>query len=123
MPYIRTDTAGNIVAMSDQKFEDSEYVEYAVACASDGKLYRAGTEPAGLSETDISFLRLRGARDMRIAATDFYLASDYPISPEALTAIKDYRQALRDLPAQPGAPWDGGGELTPWPELPAVQGV
>ena len=26
-----------------------------------------------------------------------------------------YKQALRDLPAQPGAPWDGGGPETPWP--------
>ncbi|MDY0204729.1 MAG: phage tail assembly chaperone [Desulfovibrio desulfuricans] len=34
--------------------------------------------------------------------------------------IKAYRQFLRDLPAQEGAPWDGGGELTPWPELPEV---
>ena len=48
---------------------------------------------------------------------------DYPISADALSAVKAYRQTLRDLPGQEGAPWDGGGELTPWPELPAVQGV
>ena len=118
MPYIRTDTAGNIVAMFDQKFEDSEYVEYAVVCASDGKLYRAGTEPESPSESDILFLQLRGARDIRIAATDYFLMPDYPINPEGLEAVKTYRQALRDLPTQPGAPWDGGGELTPWPIKP-----
>ena len=61
---------------------------------------------------------LRNARDARIVATDKYLLADYPINPEALEAVKTYRQALRNLPAQPGAPWDGGGEETPWPELP-----
>jgi hypothetical protein len=34
--------------------------------------------------------------------------------------IKAYRQFLRDLPAQEGAPFDGGGELTPWPHMPEV---
>ena len=65
--------------------------------------------------------RLRSARDGRLSATDKYLMPDYPISPAELADIKAYRQALRDLPAQPGAPWDGGGELTPWPELPSVE--
>lgn len=64
---------------------------------------------------------LRSARDALLAATDKYLLADYPISAENMAAVKAYRQALRDLPAQPGAPWDGGGgELTPWPELPSV---
>lgn len=67
--------------------------------------------------------RLRTERDARLVATDKYLLADYPISPEELVTIKAYRQFLRDLPAQEGAPFDGGGELTPWPELPAVQGV
>lgn len=35
------------------------------------------------------------------------------------TAVQAYRQALRDIPAQEGAPWDGGGKETPWPDLPA----
>ena len=61
---------------------------------------------------------LRNARDARLDATDKYLLADYPINPEALEAVKVYRQALRDLPDQPGAPWDGGGELTPWPIKP-----
>ena len=85
-----------------------------------GKLYKAGTEPVGPSENDLLLLKLRGARDTRIAATDFCLMPDYPISTEELAEVKAYRQALRDLPAQEGAPWDGGGELTPWPEQPTV---
>ena len=67
------------------------------------------------------FISLRMYRDTLLLNTDRYLISDYPISATQLTAIKAYRQALRDLPAQPGAPWDGGGELTPWPELPSVE--
>ena len=63
---------------------------------------------------------LRSARDLRLASTDKMMLADYPITPEELVAIKAYRHLLRDLPAQEGAPWDGGGELTPWPELPEV---
>ena len=62
--------------------------------------------------------RLRDVRDARLTDTDKYLLADFPISAENLAAIKAYRQALRDLPSQPGAPWDGGGELTPWPIKP-----
>ena len=66
------------------------------------------------------FVALRAARDARLMATDKCLLPDYPISADALEQVKAYRTALRDLPDQPGAPWDGGGELTPWPELPEV---
>ena len=71
-----------------------------------------------LYEAEAAFASLRTARDMRLDATDKYLLADCPISVGKLAAVKAYRQALRDLPAQPGAPWDGGGELTPWPEKP-----
>ena len=64
--------------------------------------------------------RLRAKRDARLASTDKYLLPDYPIDPERLEAAKAYRQALRALPQQPDAPWDGGGELTPWPDMPEV---
>lgn len=37
-----------------------------------------------------------------------------------LSAWDAYAQALCDLPAQPGAPWDGGGPETPWPEMPEL---
>ena len=42
---------------------------------------------------------------------------DISVLNAALAEIKD---TLRDIPAQPGAPWDGGGDATPWPELPEV---
>lgn len=62
--------------------------------------------------------RLRMIRDGKLFDTDKYLISDYPVSSDTREAIKAYRQALRDLPAQMDAPWDGGGELTPWPVFP-----
>jgi hypothetical protein len=61
------------------------------------------------------FVALRAARDARLMATDKYLLPDYPINEADLAAIRACRAALRDLPEQPGAPWDGGGESTPWP--------
>ncbi|MDY0258514.1 MAG: tail fiber assembly protein [Desulfovibrio sp.] len=66
------------------------------------------------------FERLRNERNARVTATDKYLLADYPIGAEELGNIRTYRQALRDLPAQEGAPFDGGGDETPWPEKPDV---
>ena len=65
------------------------------------------------------FELLRGARDAKLAATDYLVAPDYPLTDEERAAVTAWRQALRDLPAQAGAPWDGGGALTPWPAEPA----
>ena len=61
------------------------------------------------------FASLRAERDRRIAATDYLVMPDYPLTEEAKATVSTYRQALRDLPQQAGAPWDGGGDLTPWP--------
>lgn len=60
--------------------------------------------------------KLRGLRDYKLAETDFMLMPDYPIDNIKLEKVKEYRQALRDLPGIDGAPWDGGGDDTPWPE-------
>ena len=61
------------------------------------------------------FELLRMARDAKLAATDYLVAPDYPLTNEQRAAVTAYRQALRDLPAQEGAPWDAGGPATPWP--------
>lgn len=61
------------------------------------------------------FALLRAERDRRMAATDYLLMPDYPLASDARAAVSAWRQALRDLPAREGAPWDGGGEATPWP--------
>lgn len=64
------------------------------------------------------FQMLRIMRDNKVAATDYMQTLDYPLNEEKRTILAQYRQALRDLPAQEGAPWDGGGKLTPWPVAP-----
>ena len=77
---------------------------------ADGK-YEILAIPAATTEELMG--RLRNERNKRLAATDYLVLPDYPMSDAS--AIRTYRQALRDLPAQVGAPWDGGGENTPWP--------
>lgn len=84
-------------------------LEKAVADAEAARLAEYNSEAA-------RFERLRAERDRRLAATDYLLMPDYPIPDDQRTAVQAYRQALRDLPSQEGAPWDGGGEETPWPE-------
>lgn len=70
------------------------------------------------------FRMLREARDAKLAAHDVKIAQ---LQREArmgvdvvayLAAWDAYAQALCALPEAVGAPWDGGGELTPWPVKP-----
>ena len=72
------------------------------------------------TEDDL-FRQLRAERDRRLSATDYLLMQDYPLQEDQRTAVQTYRQALRDLPAQDGAPWDGGGPMTPWPTMPDLR--
>lgn len=94
-----------------------------------------GPLPDGWSDTPPAptieelFDMLRSFRDGHISAVlwmrerhsdELELGKETTLTPEQYTALLTYIQALRDLPAQPGAPWDGGGAETPWPELPSV---
>ena len=69
---------------------------------------------------DELFSTLRMERGALLLSMDYLLMSDYPLSEKARAAVVAYRQALRDLPAQEGAPWDGGGPNTPWPTKPEI---
>ena len=79
--------------------------------------------------TEELFDHLRGQRGARISAVlwlrerhldEQTLSLPTTLTGTQYTALLAYLQALRDLPAQPGAPFDGGGELTPWPHMPEV---
>ena len=59
---------------------------------------------------------LRSQRDAKLAATDKYMTSDFPISSGNKTLIEAYREALRDLPSQVTDPRD---EIS-WPAHPNV---
>lgn len=93
--------------------EEKARLEQAAAEAEAARLAEYNSEAA-------RFERLRAERDRRLSATDFMIMADYPIPADQRTAVQIYRQALRDLPAQEGAPWDGGGKETPWPAAPEV---
>ena len=60
---------------------------------------------------------LRAERDRRLAATDWTQLPDVPLTEEQRAAWQQYRQALRDVPEQPGAPYD-----VTWPEPPVSEG-
>lgn len=92
--------------------DEKTRLEQAAADAEAARLAEYNSEAA-------RFERLRAERDRRLTATDYLLMPDYPLSDDQRAVVQAYRQALRDLPAQSGAPWDGGGESTPWPDLPA----
>ena len=98
-----TQGAWNGVAWEDERAKPS----WVDLCAAHTSAVHAGL-----------FVALRVARDARLASTDKILLPDYPISADDLALVKVYRAALRDLPDQSGAPWDGGGEATPWPAAP-----
>lgn len=93
--------------------EEKARLEQAAADAEAARLAEYNSEAA-------RFERLRAERDRRLTATDYLLMPDYPLSDDQRTILQVYRQALRDLPAQEGAPWDGGGDETPWPAAPKV---
>jgi len=44
-----------------------------------------------------NFTLLKSTRDQLLTQTDKYLLPDFPITPENLIKIKEYRQALRDF--------------------------
>lgn len=65
--------------------------------------------------------RVRAERNRRLTATDYLVVPDYPLDPDKLEEVKTYRQALRDLPQQPGFPWNGPNDpACPWPVLPVL---
>ena len=75
------------------------------------------TEPPAPTEEEL-FAQLRSMRDGKLAACDWTVLPDAPLSAESQEAWRAYRQALRDLPAQPGAPWTV--DTIPWPVEPSA---
>lgn len=91
---------------------------------ADGSITFTPPEPPSADEL---FSRLRIERDTRINsvlwmrerhADELTLGKETSLTQEQYAELLTYVQALRDLPAQPGAPWDGGD--IPWPIKPNV---
>ncbi len=110
-PLAADSYAGQVAPYVELWKEEKARLEQAAAEAEAARLAEYNSEEA-------RFERLRSERDQRLAATDYLLMPDYPLSDDQCTILQVYRQALRDLPSQEGAPWDGGAEDTPWPEIP-----
>lgn len=109
-----------------QIFEGEYPPEAAVFCNSRGDCYIDEIEPidgqrrfqivAVPEPTDDEIAeRVRRKRDGKIAATDYLAMPDYPLSEEDRAVVMNYRQALRDVPAQEGFPRE-----VVWPEVPAA---
>ena len=56
---------------------------------------------------------IRSERDGLLAACDYIMLRDYPISEEAQARWQVYRQSLRDISEQPGFPYE-----VEWPTPP-----
>lgn len=110
-PLAADSYAGQVAPYVELWEEEKARLEQAAAEAEAARLAEYNSEEG-------RFERLRSERDQRLAATDYLLMPDYPLSDDQRTILQVYRQALRDLPSQEGAPWDGGAEDTPWPEIP-----
>lgn len=74
------------------------------------------------------FAQLRSIREVKLREYDekisqldrqIRLNPDYAAYPIERAEWDAYAVALCNLPAQEGAPWDGGGDETPWPQKPA----
>lgn len=71
--------------------------------------FQTGMEALAIKEAELQSIRQRTERNMLLAETDY---AALPDTPEMSDAMKAYRQALRDVPAQEGFPTD----IT-WPVL------
>ncbi len=87
----------------------AKYAEAAAWCNANnamiedkGDYYEVVAIPAPTTEELAA--QARSQRDALIAATDYLMASDYPLTDEKRQELTVYRQALRDVPEQSGFP-------------------
>ena len=58
---------------------------------------------------------VRARRNICLRECDWTVGADAPLTPDQVTAWKDYRQALRDIPTQSGFP-----DTVDWPAMPVA---
>ncbi len=87
----------------------AKYAEAAAWCNANnamiedkGDYYEVVAVPAPTTEELAA--QARSQRDALIAATDYLMATDYPLTDEKRQELTAYRQALRDVPEQSGFP-------------------
>ena len=124
----RIESSGNVCMESDTEPEFYTRWVHTPADSPDNVAPKAGTLEsvligAGVGDiaiylTDAEYdtvlaASARQKRDRLIAATDYLVTPDYPISDDRLAKVKTYRQALRDIPKQAGFP-----RTITWPDKP-----
>lgn len=87
----------------------AKYSEAAAWCNANnamiedkGDYYEVVAVPAPTTEELAA--QARSQRDALIGATDYLMATDYPLTDEKRQELTVYRQALRDVPEQSGFP-------------------
>ena len=97
------------------------YIEADLEEGYDGCWYKTGYAPKEIPKHDLE----DRVRTMRNSLLYKYCDTLTPLrwldlTDEQREAWVAYRRALLDLPQQEGFPWDGGGDKTPWPEIPQL---
>lgn len=64
------------------------------------------TEEEKIEATNVKATQVRQERDYRLMRTDWTQMPDAPISEDERAVWLIYRQSLRDIPQQPGFPWN-----------------
>lgn len=88
------------------------YVVDEVAPTFDGARWNRQfvTRACNQAETDVQAAQIRDIRDQKLVASDWTQVADAPVDKAAWAT---YRQALRDITAQAGFPWN-----VTWPVKP-----
>ena len=115
----RIESSGNVCMESDTEPEFYTRWVHTPADSPDNvapKDADVGGIAIYLTDAEYDTVLAASARQKRarlIAATDYLVTPDYPISDDRLAKVKTYRQALRDIPEQAGFP-----RTIAWPKKP-----
>lgn len=72
-------------------------------------------QPPDTVSDEVIANEVRDERDALLSETDKYMTLDYPITDESKQLLREYRQALRDIPDQDGFP-----HSIVWPQKPEI---
>ena len=81
----------------------------------DGAAVERTVEEIAADRVPLQAIAARAQRDQLLASTDWAVLPDSPLDGTSQTALKAYRQALRDVPQQEGFP-----NSISWPNMPEI---
>ena len=122
--YYSLDDKNHIDMCSDEYFYGALFTDKIILRSAGGKLCFADDVQSYDRNKEYAH-QIRAERNRRLSATDYLMNTDYPLTEKQREELACYRQALRDVPAMEGFPWQGWrpeGEdsehmnLVPWPQ-------